>query len=80
MAVRKASKAYCAHNLVVMVINTLHTLYPDISNESLLSEFSQSKTYSLLYDFNTRLWAEGPDYILGLYAQEKGIKLEILED
>lgn len=80
MAVKKDSKAYCAHNLVVMVINTLHSIYPNISNEELLSEFSQSKTYSLLYDFKTRLWAEGPDYILGLYAKEKGVRLKVLED
>lgn len=80
MAVTQDGKAYCAHNLVVMVIETLHSIYPNISNEKLLSEFSQSKTYSLLYDFKTRLWAEGPDYILGLYAEEKGVKLKYLDD
>lgn len=75
MAVNDPGKEYCAYNLVTMVIESLCELFPSASRNQLLTTFSQSKTYSLLYDFETRLWAEGPDYILEMYAKETGFDI-----
>ena len=35
-----------------------------------LLNFARSKTYNALFDFDTRLWAEGPDYLRDLYEDE----------
>ncbi len=40
--------------------------------EDLLLEFAASKTYGVLFDFETRAWAEGPDYLRGLWERERG--------
>ena len=34
--------------------------------------FSTSRTYSDLFDFDTQIWKEGPDYLRGLYEEEMG--------
>lgn len=65
------NKEYCMHNLVSMVVEKLHARYPQNSEIDLISEFSQSRTYVLLFDSETGLWKEGPDYILSLYTKEK---------
>lgn len=67
----KEIKEYCMHNLVSMVVEKLHAHYPQYSEIDLISEFSQSRTYALLFDLETGLWKEGPDYILSLYTKEK---------
>ena len=36
----------------------------------LLGSFASSRTYSALFDFTTRLWAEGPDYLRALWQEE----------
>lgn len=38
--------------------------------EELLVTFASSNTYSMLFDFETRLWAEGPDYLRGVWERE----------
>lgn len=65
------NKEYCMHNLVSMVVEKLHTRYPQYSETDLMSEFSQSRTYALLFDSETGLWKEGPDYIISLYEKER---------
>lgn len=35
-----------------------------------LLKFTRSRTYESLFDFETRLWAEGPDYIADIYQDE----------
>ena len=67
----KEIKEYCMHNLVSMVVEKLHARYPQNSEIDLMCEFSQSKTYALLFEPETGLWKEGPDYILSLYTKEK---------
>jgi hypothetical protein len=37
--------------------------------EAILS-FSQSKTYEDLFDFDTEIWKEGPEYLRCLYDEE----------
>lgn len=38
--------------------------------EQELLKFTRSRTYEALFDFETRLWAEGPCYIQGIYEEE----------
>ena len=80
MAITDSEKELCANRLIAMLIDTLHSIKPMQPKESLLEDFISSKTYSKLFDFETKLWTEGPDYILCLYAEEKGIKLNIFDD
>lgn len=67
-------KEYCANNLASMVISQLRKLYPEVRYSKLVSDFIDSKTYDLLYDFETGMWAEGPGYILNEYLEEKKLK------
>ena len=38
--------------------------------EQAMLAFSTSRTYSDLFDFDTQIWKEGPDYLRGLYEEE----------
>ena len=38
--------------------------------EQELLKFTRPKTYEALFDFGTRLWAEGPDYLRDTYEAE----------
>lgn len=67
----KEIKEYCMHNLVSMVVKKLHTRYPQYSEIDLMSEFSQARVYGLLFEPETGLWKEGPDYIISLYEKER---------
>lgn len=70
-------KEYCANNLSSICISRLRELFPNIRYSKIVSDFIDSKTYDLLYEFDTGLWAEGPEYILNEYLQElknKGAK------
>lgn len=73
---KKEEKILCADRLVSMIEEDLR----DYGYKDLIDIFEKSKTYALLYDFRTRLWAEGPDYILGKFAEEKDIKIDFLEE
>lgn len=64
-------KQYCMHNLLSMVMEKLIIVFPHEKEEDLMADFTQSDTYRKLLDEKTRLWAEGPDYILNLYYEEK---------
>ncbi len=68
-----ASKQYCMHNLVSMVVEKLLEKDPNKKEEDVIFEFSQSKTHENLFNEKTRLWAEGPDYIIELYEDELNI-------
>ena len=69
--INKSQKEYCANNLAAMVIESLRDMYPEVRFSKLVSDFMDSKTYELLYDFETGMWAEGPDYILEWYLDEQ---------
>ena len=71
MGVTRENKEYCMHNLVSMVVEKLHACYPQYSEIDLISEFSQSRTYALLFDSETGLWQEGRENIYSLYTKEK---------
>ncbi len=36
-----------------------------------LVRFAGSRTYQMLFDYDTRLWAEGPDYLRGVWMREE---------
>ncbi len=38
--------------------------------EQAMLDFSQSGTYEDLFDFDTEIWKEGPDYLRDLYEEE----------
>lgn len=33
-------------------------------------DFAKSRTYKAVFDFDTGLWKEGPDYFISLYEEE----------
>ena len=33
-------------------------------------QFGKSSTYESLFDFDTAIWKEGPDYVMELYEEE----------
>lgn len=41
----------------------------NITYEEALLKFTASPIYSALYDFETGIWKEGPDYLLDLYER-----------
>ncbi len=45
-----------------------------ISYEEALLQFAASKTYEGLFDFDTAIWKEGPEYLRELYEEEIGDK------
>ena len=42
----------------------------DVSFEDAMLQFAESSTYEALFDFDTAIWKEGPDYLLGIYEEE----------
>ena len=38
--------------------------------EQAMLDFSQSQTYEGLFDYDTEIWKEGPDYLRCLYEEE----------
>lgn len=74
--VTREVKEFCAHNLVATIINDMKEYFPDKDENQILSDFTSSKTYSQLFRIETGLWAEGPDYILDIYFEEKGINID----
>lgn len=71
MKTTKETKEFCAHNLVSMVINDIKEYFPDTPENRLLEDFTASKTYSDLFREENGLWAEGPDYIINMYLEER---------
>ena len=73
MAVTKEVKEFCAHNLVSVIIRDIKEYFPDTDDTQILANFTSSATYSNLFREETGLWAEGPDYIMNMYLEEKGV-------
>lgn len=62
-------KNACAVNLMRTML-VKYAQKHDISFEDALIQFSASSTYGMLFDFDTAVWKEGPDYLLSLYEEE----------
>ena len=73
MAVSEELKEFCAHNLVAIIIIDMKDHLGETDTEKLLADFTASETYSELFRLETGLWAEGPDYIMDMYLEEKGL-------
>ena len=58
-------------------VTVMKTMLEDMASDSgenfenLMLEFADSNTYDMLFDYDTGLWREGPDYLAGWYSQEK---------
>lgn len=74
MKTTKEVKEFCAHNLVAIIMQDIKKYLPDVDDNQIIADFTSSKTYTQLFDEETGLWAEGSDYIMNLYFEEKGIK------
>ena len=54
-------------------VGVMRTMLEDYSErhgvpfDAALAAFAQSPCYDALFDFDTRLWAEGPDYLASLF-------------
>lgn len=70
--VNEVGKAYCANNLVVLVVSSLRKRYMQNKSENeILEFFASSKIYEDLYNFKLGYWKEGPDYLISLLKKEK---------
>ena len=54
-----------------MLINLVEEKH--ISFEDAMINFSKSDTYNELFDFETEIWKEGPDYLRSLYDEERAM-------
>ena len=58
----------------ITVMRTMLVTYSEekhIPFEQAILDFSQSETYEDLFDFDTEIWKEGPEYLRGLYDEER---------
>lgn len=58
----------------INVMSYMLTQFADdhqISYEEALDQFTRSRTYISLFDYKTDIWKEGPDYLRGLYEEER---------
>ena len=61
-----SQKESCAVSIMRDTIGAL-SLRDGISYEEALLRFTSSKVYEALFDYDTGIWRESPDYILDLY-------------
>ncbi len=63
------TKNACSINLMRSML-TKYAKLQHVSFEDAMIQFAESSTYEMLFDFDTAVWREGPDYLLGLYEEE----------
>ncbi len=66
--VTEQQKETCA----IMVMRTMLEEYADkydVSFAEAMDRFANSPMYEALFDYDNRLWTEGPDYLLHFYEQ-----------
>ena len=61
-----SQKESCAVSLMRDAVEVL-SLRDNISYEEALLSFTSSKIYGALFDYDTGIWRESPDYLLNLY-------------
>ena len=62
-------KNSCAVNLMRNML-VKYAQKHNIHFEDAIIQFAESLTYEILFDFDTAVWKEGPDYLLDLYEEE----------
>ena len=68
--VPSSRKNSCAVNLMRNML-IKYSQQKSIPFADCLTQFTQSATYDLLFDFDTEVWKEGPDYLLELFSEEQ---------
>ena len=61
-----SQKESCAVSLMRDAVEEL-SLREGLSYEDALLRFTSSKVYEALFDYDTGIWRESPDYLLNLY-------------
>ena len=59
----------CAVNLTRSML-VKYAQKHEVPFEDAMLRFAESSTYEALFDFDTAIWKEGPDYLLGIYEEE----------
>lgn len=67
--ITKEKMDYTIDVLVAMIVDEIAELNGKDRNE-ILPEFIFSKTGKALYDISTKLWCNGPSYIVDMYLEE----------
>ncbi len=67
--ITKEKMDYTIDVLVTMIVDELADTTGRDRNE-ILPEFVVSKTGKALYDISSRLWCNGPSYIVDMYLEE----------
>ena len=62
-------KNACAINLMRSML-VKYAQKHSIPFEDAMLQFTESVTYESLFDFDTEIWKEGPDYLLDVYEEE----------
>ena len=62
-------KNACAVNLMRSML-VKYARKHNIPFEDAMLQFTESVTYETLFDFDTEIWKEGPDYLLDIYEEE----------
>lgn len=64
-------KEYCAVTTMRRMLEK-YSLKNGISFEDALFKFASSYVYKMLFDYETGIWSEGPDYLMCIF--EKALK------
>ena len=62
-------KNACAVNLMRSML-VKYAQKHHCSFEDIMLQFTESATYEALFDFDTAIWKEDPDYLLDVYEEE----------
>lgn len=62
-------KNACAVNLMRSML-VKYSQKHSVSFEDAMLQFAGSATYEALFDFDTAIWKEGPDYLMDSYEEE----------
>lgn len=63
-------KNACAVNLMRSML-VKYAQKHNVPFEDAMLQFTESATYETLFDFDTAVWKEGPDYLLDAYEEEQ---------
>lgn len=63
-------KEHCAVSMMRRMLDKF-SQEKGIAFQNALIEFANSNVYNALFDFETGLWMEGPDYLRDMWEREK---------
>ena len=73
--VTESQKEFCSVLVMREAVESL-ALRENIPYEEALLRFTGSNAYEALFDFDTEIWKEGPDYLLNFYDLCNAMKKE----